>query len=273
MITSFISYLQNIKGYSANTAVAYEKDLRTFAKYINKEHTGKRWSTLTRYEIDQYITHLTKEGKAAATINRHLSAISSLYNFMRREGLKIDNPCKYESRKKIAKRVVNTIPIDDIKAAAQQCTPTQRVIINTLISTGIRAQELLELQTTDIDIRHHSLRVRGKGQKERLVPTTSENILELLQFAGRRQGRIFGTMTQRELRGEVWEALRKVSSAKQLSPHAIRHTFATELTRAGMPTSTLAEILGHANVQTTQKYIDSAQLNTAAAYKQYQQFN
>lgn len=273
MITQFIQYLTAIRGYSGNTAIAYEKDLRTFAKYINSERTGKRWSTITREDVDQYIIYLSTNGKSAATINRHLSAISSLYNYMKREGLEVDNPCKYESRKKLAIRVVNTIPVADLEAAAQQGTPTQRVILHTLMATGIRAQELLDLMTTDIDVRNHSLRVRGKGMKERLVPTTTANVLELLQYSGKKIGRIFGNMTQRELRTEVWKALRNVSSAKQLSPHAIRHTFATEMTRAGMPTTTLAEILGHNSVDTTQKYVSQAQVNTAAAYNQFYHLN
>ena len=257
MIQEYMNYLENIKGYSPNTTSSYAKDLHNFVEWARFNIVGARWSTITMSDIDNYITDMAKAGLKPATTNRHLSAISGLYRYMKREGLMTDNPCHYESRRKIGQTIPNTIPLNDLKSAYEQSNGVVKVMLALLISTGIRIQELLDLEWDDINFVDNSLRIHGKGNKERFVYTTNE-YLEILRNVYQNQaqtGKIF-LLNQREARKMIFDALKPYSKAKQLSPHAIRHSFATHLANDGVNASTIGAILGHKRLETTQKYID-----------------
>lgn len=118
MIHEFINYLVNVKGYSRNTAEAYEKDLHDFCRFLQTKNSGTRWSTIQLCDIDEYKAHMMKRSMSAATINRHLSSISAIFRYFQREGLLNENPCKYESRHRQAQQVPNVIPMDEILKAA-----------------------------------------------------------------------------------------------------------------------------------------------------------
>lgn len=257
MIQEYMNYLENIKGYSPNTISSYVKDLHNFVEWARFNIAGARWSTITIIDIDKYITDMAKAGMKPATTNRHLSALSGLYRYMKREGLMTENPCHYESRRKIAQTIPNTIPLKDLKIAYENAHGVVKVMLALLISTGIRIQELLDLEWNDINFVDNSLRIHGKGNKERFVYTNSE-YLETLRMVYQYQcqkGKIF-LMNQREARRMVFDALKPYTKAKQLSPHAIRHSFATHLANEGVNASTIGAILGHQQLDTTQKYID-----------------
>ena len=266
MLTRFENYLRNIKGYSERTCSEYLKDLKGFARWAKAYKEDARWSTLTRSDIDEYITMRAKEGIKPATTNRELASISALYRYFIREGLLTSNPCRYQSRRKQPKRLPNTIPAEDLKAAYDNSFGLVHVWLGLLATTGIRISELLALRWEDIDFKACSLEIMGKGAKERIVYTSPE-YLELMRQAYERkpaEGRIF-RYDQRDARYMIWQALKPYSRAKQLSPHAIRHTFATNLAGNGVNVVTIASILGHNQIDTTQKYIDMAQMDRKTA--------
>lgn len=263
MIKEFISYLSNTRGYSQNTVTAYEKDLKQFVHFI-RQWDGIRWSTITREHIDQYISEMVSKGKSPSTTNRALAAISCLYEFMMRQGYDVEDPCRKESRRKVAQRVPNTIPVNDLKKAYESSYGAVRIMLGILCTTGIRIQEMLDLEYEDINFDESTLKIRGKGNKERVVKTTPKQLKELREVVrlNHATGKIF-PITQRDARYMIWEALRPYTTARQLSPHAIRHTFATELAKKGMPTATIAMTLGHSHIETSQQYIDLGQMQTA----------
>lgn len=263
MIQKYINYLRNLRGYAENTAVSYEKDLRAFVTWVRGNVPGATWSTLTRDDIDRYIMTLASAGLKPATTNRRLAAISGLYNYMRREGYEVENPCRYESRRKRAKTIPNTIPANDLRAAYDHAVGATKVMLGLLITTGIRIQELLDITWEDIDFEDLSIKITGKGNKQRRVYTQAAQLetLRLLKEQQAVSGRIF-TIDQRTARTMIWESLKPYSSARQLSPHAIRHTFATQLATQGVNVTTLAKILGHDRIGTTQQYIDMTQSDT-----------
>ena len=123
MINEFKTYLTSIKGYSPLTAESYGKDLTAFASWMRENKQAPRWSNVTRDDVDAYVKHLVSRGLKPATTNRHLSSIAALYNYMRREGMQVENPARYESRRKVAHHVPNTIPVEDIKRAIASSTP------------------------------------------------------------------------------------------------------------------------------------------------------
>lgn len=274
MLTRFENYLRNIKGYSVRTCSEYLKDLKAFARWAKANKQDARWSTLTRSDIDDYISMRAKEGIKPTTTNRELAAISALYRFFIREGLLKNNPARYQSRRKVGFHLPNTIPSEDLQAAYKNSFGVVHVWIGLLSTTGIRISELLGLNWEDIDFKTCALEIKGKGNKERLVYTTPE-YLDLMRQAYERnptEGRIF-RYSERDARYMLWEALKPYSRAKQLSPHAIRHSFATSLAKQGVNVATIATILGHKSIETTQKYIDMAQMDCRAVSAQYSPLN
>ena len=274
MLTRFENYLRNIKGYSDRTCSEYLKDLKGFARWAKAYKEDARWSTLTRSDIDEYITMRANEGIKPATTNRELSAISALYRYFIREGLMTSNPARFQSRRKQGEHLPNTIPSEDLRKAYAHSVGVVHVWIGLLSTTGIRISELLGLNWEDIDFKSCSLEIHGKGNKDRIVYTTAE-YLDLMRQAYERnptEGRIF-RYSERDARHMIWEALKPWSRAKQLSPHAIRHTFATSLARQGVNVATIATILGHNRIATTQKYIDMAQMDCRAVSAQYSPLN
>lgn len=266
MLTRFENYLRNIKGYSERTTSEYLKDLKGFSRWLKANKEGARWSTLTRQDIDKYINYRAENGIQPATTNRELSSISALYRYFIREGLLTQNPCRFQSRRKQAKKLPNTIPSDDLQAAYNNTFGLVHVWIGLLATTGIRISELLALRWEDIDFKACSLEIMGKGSKERIVYTSSDYLKELQAAYERKplEGRIFN-YDQRDARYMLYQALKPYSRAKQLSPHAIRHTYATNLAGNGVNVVTIATILGHSHIETTQKYIDMAQMDRKAA--------
>lgn len=274
MLTRFENYLRNIKGYSERTCSEYLKDVKAFAQWAKANVKDARWSTLTRSDIDEYITMRAKEGIKPTTTNRELASISALYRYFIREGLLKTNPARFQSRRKVGYHLPNTIPSEDIQKAYANSFGVVHVWLGLLATTGIRISELLSLKWEDIDFKTCALEINGKGNKDRLVYTTPE-YLELMRQAYERkpiEGRIF-RYSERDARHMIWEALKPYSRAKQLSPHAIRHSFATSLAKQGVNVATIATILGHNRIATTQKYIDMAQMNCQAVSAQYSPLN
>lgn len=270
MIKQYINYLRTLKGYSENTCQSYEKDLKDFTRWAKANLIEASWSTLTRDDIDSYISDMVDAGLKPATTNRRLAAISGIYRFFKRQGYNVTNPVQYESRRKLGEHIPNTIPYKELKLAYEHSYGIVKVMLGLLSTTGIRIQELLDITWEDIDFKSSSIKVHGKGNKERIVYTSPEQLSTLKEVMNLnpQSGQIFN-QDQRTTRRMIWEALKPYSNAKQLSPHAIRHTFATHLAEMGVNTSTLQGILGHKHLETTQQYIDLGQTAAKQACLQY----
>lgn len=261
MIDHFVTYLRSIRGYADNTIRAYESDCRGFAAFIRQRRVDARWGNITRDDIDAYMIALQEAGKKPTTTNRILASLSALYRYFQREGLTDNNPCKYESRRKTPTTIPTTINVKQLQKAYDKATGMTKTMLGLLASTGIRLQELLNLNWEDIDFTNNSLRIHGKGSKERLVYTSASMLASMRERTKdfRPSGRIFW-IGQRTARYRLYHALVPYCKASQLSPHAIRHTYATELAKAGVTTAEISKILGHTHLNTAQKYIDLAQV-------------
>lgn len=265
MIDNFIQYIRCIKGYSLNTCRAYEFDLRQFASYMTKKKDDARWGSIDRQDIDEYIIYLREQGAAASTTNRVIASISGIYKYFQREGMLTDNPCKFETRAKLPEAIPNTIPMADLFRAYDNAMGVTKTMIGLLSTTGIRIQELLDMKWEDINFEDNTIRIQGKGCKQRVVTTTAK-VLEPLREVSKYTnptGRMF-FLCQRRARFLIYEAVRPYTRARQVSPHAIRHSYATELAKQGANVATIGKVLGHKRIDTTQKYIDMAQVETAS---------
>lgn len=262
MIKEYLTYLTSIRGLSTATATAYGKDLRHFAEWAHKNVKDARWSTITRDDIDRYIQDRVTEGRKPATTNRALSAIAGIYGYFHRQGLLTESPCQFESRRKLAKTLPTTIPTADLKAAYKAATGKAKMLLGILATTGLRIQEALNLRYYDLNAERCTLTIHGKGQKDRIVYLSQEWARDITE-EGRTKNPsafIFG-WSQREAREIIERAIRPHSQAQKVNPHSIRHTLATELAVAGCNVSQIAELLGHTHLETTQRYINAAQVN------------
>lgn len=264
-IEEYIDFAKNIQGFSENTVKAYQRDLQQFAEWLLENKAEPRWSSVEQEDIDEYIKCRSKQGLSASSTNRILSSISGFYRYQIRMKRTDINPARYESRKKQPERVPNTIPMEDLKKCYKNCKGISKLMIGILATTGIRIQELLDIKWEDIRWQDSAIKIHGKGNKERLVYTSSEILEPLLQQSAyaRASNRIL-YISQRESRGILYHALRPFTKAKQVSPHAIRHTYATTLAQQGVPVTTIAKLLGHESIETTQKYINLTEIEAAS---------
>lgn len=264
MIISFTNYLTFNRGLSQNTVKAYTEALHDFASYINDYHQGTRWSTVTKSQIDEYVVNLVAEDYAPATIKQHISALRTFYRTCMAMGANIQNPARFVSTPKLGDELPKTIEREAIdKALASPTTSkTAKAVIAIIYETGIRLQELLDIRADDIDPDTQSIRVRGKGKKQRTVYYG-----ELTKTYGRCwHGEHF---TQRAVRHLVYTALKPYSKAKQLSPHALRHTYACQLLSNGMSIVAISKLLGHEHLETTERYAKLANNQTKEAYLKF----
>lgn len=274
MTTRFFNYLVSLRGYSPRTAYGYLSDLKTFSGWLSANRTHADFLSVTREDLDEYLTARCAEGCKPATTNRELASISAFYRYLRREGVINENPAQYESRRKVGLHQPNTIPPEDLRKAYNNASGLARILLGLFMTTGLRTCEVLAMKWEDINFSLCSIRLHGKGNKERDVYTTSDVLAPLAQAWREKQpkGVIF-RIAERRLRRVIYWALQPYSTAKQLSPHAIRHTFATEVARQGVNTSTLASMLGHNRLETTQHYIDMAQNDTKQAFIAFNMLN
>lgn len=272
MIQEYKTYMLAIRGMAINTVREYAKDISAFAIWAKENMEDARWSKIKRSDLDRYISEQAGQGISPATTNRQLAAISSIYNYMKREGYAVENPTRYESRRKIEKTQPNTITMSELKEAYRHTAGSERAMLGILMTTGIRIQELLDIRAEDINSDNSSIRIHGKGSKERTVYTTGAVIKEIQTIRTRQYGLIF-SMTQRNARTVIYNALRRYCTAPQLTPHAIRHTYATHLATRGVNVTTIAKILGHESIRTTQKYIDMTQQDVIKTMREMNLFN
>lgn len=260
MITKFVTYLVSIKGYSKNTAAAYERDLRQFARYSKLRNADARWSTMTMADVDAWIIAQSKNGRKPATLCREISSISAFYHFLKREGYDVENPARYESRPKIAKRIPHTIDMNTLMSAWGKTEGELHTILTILITTGVRIQECLDMTWDDIKWEDRKIVIHGKGGKDRFVFICDVLLWELQSVARDKKWRLFQGWSQERVRREMFWVSREFDSLKHFSPHTIRHTYATELAKMGANTTTIATLMGHESIKTTQKYIDMTQM-------------
>lgn len=225
--------------------------------------------------IRQFLAHLGEQNYSAATMARKIATLRSFYKWAERRGLAMGNPMTVIRTPRQAKRLPKAITIEQIERLlstpgdADVLGRRDRAMLETLYSTGIRVSELVGLQIGDLDLAGEALRVRGKGSKERIVPLGSHAIgainryIELLKadprLASRETGPLFvnkhgGRLSSRSVRRKLDKYLKQCGLDPTISPHTLRHSFATHLLDNGADLRSVQELLGHQSLSTTQVY-------------------
>jgi len=283
-IRSFIDSLHSEKGYAANTCRAYSHNLNEFVSFVSESYFSnenqKGADLLKADQIDSlmirgYLGFLYKKNKKV-TIARKLSAVRSFFRFLVKHGVILDNPLDLILTPKQKKAIPVYLPVDDIFRLLDSIkTDTlagtrNRAIFETLYSSGVRVSELEGLNVFDVDLKRCLIRVVGKGNKERIVPIGTKAIAAIKAYRKRLQkeagigedddntplflNKDHGRLTSRSIARILDKTARECGLLIPVSPHALRHTFATHMLDAGADLRVVQELLGHKSLSTTQKY-------------------
>jgi integrase/recombinase XerC len=270
-IDAFLTVLQGERGVSVHTLAAYAYDLRQFRTFLQEESVG-RWDAVTSPVVRRYLAVLGRL-HARTAIARKLSALRSFYRYLYREGKVARNPLALVKTPKLPRRLPKFLTPTEMTAvlgAPDPSTPLgarDRALLELLYATGMRVGEVTAVRVGDLTW-NGELRVLGKGRKERvvLVTTAAEDALRRYVEHGRSvlaarrdHGRLFvngrgGPLTERGVRLIVDRHIRAAAFDRHVSPHVLRHTFATHLLDGGADLRVVQELLGHASLNTTQIY-------------------
>lgn len=269
-IDRFCQYLAVERNASPNTVEAYRRDLEQFAAFVrNDQESAVAVTAVGHLLIRRYLALLHKEQKKS-TIGRKLAAIRSFFRYLLRQGVVAANPAELVSTPKREKRLPYHLNIDEVTTlveapAGSNLLPTRdRAILETLYSCGIRVSELTGLNVGGADLEGKTVRVLGKGGKERIVPLGSHAAHALEEYLTARNSPSLetplflnargGRLTRRSVARIIDRYILHLASMKKVSPHTLRHTFATHLLEGGADLRAIQELLGHASLSTTQKY-------------------
>lgn len=269
-----MEYLTVELGLSANTRQAYERDLRLFCKTLGFKNSDALVN-VSREQITGYMTQLKEKGLAAATIARKLAAIKAFYRFMTAEGYMDANPAEVVEAGTKGIKLPRVLSEDEVVRLLSQPDITtaegfrDRTMLEVLYATGMRVSELINLTLERVDLNMKYIIAFGKGSKERIVPLGSvaaeflqqylEKVRPKLTHAGRNTNIVFLAFGGHELtRQRFWQIIRacgrKANINKALTPHILRHSFATHLLDNGADLRSVQELLGHSDISTTQIY-------------------
>jgi integrase/recombinase XerC len=272
-IEEFLTYLRYEKGCSSNTVISYKNDLDEFAAFL----TGQAVSEADKISyklLHFYISGLGKSGLKPASIERKIASIKSLFKYLIRTGAVRKNPAALISSPKKDKRLPAVLESSEITALIDSIPESgilsirNKTVVMLLYASGLRVSELTGLNLGQIDFGEGVLIVTGKGSKQRIVPT-GERALSMLKryLACRRElapaagdtGALFLTkngkrLQDRMVRYIIDRYIRELSIQKHVSPHTLRHTFATHLLQNGAGIRVIQEMLGHESLSTTQIY-------------------
>jgi integrase/recombinase XerD len=276
LVLDFLSYLELERGLSRNTLNAYRTDLQQYGEFL----AGRGIDPLAvrPAEISDFLADLaTGNGRpacSASTIHRKSACLRSFYKHLRRDELIGDDPTASLSAPRRAKKlpqVLNYAEVQKLLAAPRGSEPTtlrDRALLEVMYACGLRASETIGLELSDIDLHEGFLRAHGKGSKERLVPLGRRAIAAISAYlrsgrpklvGERHEAKLFvnfrgGPLTRQGLYKIVQRHARDAGLAGQMSPHTLRHSFATHLLAGGCDLRAVQEMLGHADVATTQMY-------------------
>ena len=265
-IDKFIRYLEIEKAVSSHTLRAYRKDLEIFFDYAKTEP-----EKIDMIDVRGFVAEQIKEGMNKTSVGRRLSCIRSFFKFLHREGYIKSNPAKLVSNPKVSKLLPRFLSVDEVFSLVEKpegigfIPVRDKAILELLYSSGLRVSELSGLNIEDLNIKESLIKIRGKGKKERIVPVGSKAIDALKSYMIERMllkstdkalflNRMGTRLTDRGVRRIVVKYARDLAMYGRISPHTMRHTFASHLIQGGADLRVIQELLGHSSLSTTQKY-------------------
>ena len=271
LLKDFLSYLSLERGLSENTSRAYRVDIRKFYCFLDEKKA--ELENLKRDLISDYLWDQREKGKESSTVARNLVSVKMFFRFLNREGYVKEDPTEAMESPKLWQRLPEVLSvlevgrILDIIGGEKYPLIRDKAMLEMLYASGLRISELVNLRVNDINLEIGFVKCRGKGGKERIVPTGGKAIAEVKKYLTQSRPHYLKTETdclflnrsgKKISRQSCWKIMKKYARLagikKSISPHTLRHSFATHLLERGADLRSVQEMLGHANISTTQIY-------------------
>lgn len=287
-LQTFMQYLSVERGLARNTLESYERDLTQYIDYLIKLELQSMEQT-KKTHITHYLLHLKQLGRSNATISRTMVSIRSFYQFLVRERMISSDPSLHMITPKVTRRLPKALHVNEVEALLNcpQIETAQgmrdKAMLEVLYATGIRVSELVSLNTSSVNLSMGFLRVFGKGSKERIIPLGRIAIDYLDQYVRVRRVQLqkpnsdtdalfLNHLGTRLTRQGFWKIIKKYALKsqihKEITPHTLRHSFATHLLENGADLRSVQEMLGHADISTTQIYTHITKTRMKEVYDQ-----
>lgn len=282
-IEPFVEYLAVERGLSRNTLDSYRRDLEGFIRFLGPEPVPQE---IRQGQIIAFLGHLRQLGRANTTVSRNLASIRSFYHFLLREEVIMIDPTVNIETPKIEKRLPKVLSVREVERLldapdGQTLTGARdKAMLELLYATGIRVTELISIQLDDLNLSAGFLRCLGKGNKERIIPFGKMANAALLYYVQQARSKLQKDCDTNALflshlgaqmsRQGFWKILKKYAAAaeilRDITPHTLRHSFATHLLERGADLRAVQEMLGHADISTTQIYTHVTRTRLKEAY-------
>ena len=272
LIDDFINYVSHQKRYSRHTVYAYKNDLITFFTFMESFLTAKEISEFGSFIIRKWLTSLKELNIEVRSINRKMSTLRSFFKFLIKKQIILNSPMSSISTLRTPTRLIQTLSESDVRTLFTYVDfpdtwdgKTHELLLHILYNTGIRCDELVNLKISNINPYKLSIKVTGKGSKDRIIPVSRkliDMILIYIKCKSVKFNNIYLLVTSKGLKlypkyvyNTVYLYLSAVTTIDNRSPHVLRHTFATHLMRNGADLTAVKELLGHNSLASTQIYI------------------
>ena len=275
-IRKFLDFLVVEQGYSENTIAAYRNDLSQFARFLTEmDPPFTSWAEVKKDNIVSYILHLKEREYTSSTVARKVAAIRSFFHFLLAEGIIKDDPTATLDSPRVKKRLPKALSHDLVNRllaeAGRSSKPKgqrDKALLELLYATGMRVSELVLLNIGDVNLASASVRCFGKGAKERIIPIYDRAVDALVEYLRKGRPRLMKDVNEKALflnhRGKrltrqgLWLIIKRyadeIGMASEVTPHTLRHSFATHMLSGGAGLREVQKLLGHANISTTQVY-------------------
>jgi integrase/recombinase XerD len=292
-IELFLAFLSVEKGFSVNTRAAYYNDLSQLADFVSQDASKRGvipvWSNFNRQGMLSYMLNLKERKYADTTVARKVAAARSFFNFLVAEGRLKDNPMENIGSPNVGRALPKPISIAQVRLLLEQptkqSTPESKrdsAMLELLYASGMRVSELVSLNIGNVDTTGGFVRCLGKGNKERLIPIYQQAAQVVDEYVKEARPRLVHNIGEKALfvnrRGDrltrqgFWQILkgyaRDAGLDKEITPHTLRHSFATHMLSGGADLRSVQELLGHANISTTQVYTHLTGEHVRHAYEQ-----
>ncbi|MFS0751517.1 site-specific tyrosine recombinase XerD [Oceanobacillus sp. 1P07AA] len=288
-VEDFFHFLRIERGLSENTLSSYKRDLTNYLQYMKDHDKTASWDKISRTDIMGFLYTLKDQGKSTATISRHISSIRSFHQFLIREQITANDPSLHIETPKKDRKLPDILSQDEVDRLLDidmesKLSIRNKAMLELLYATGLRVSELISLKVSDLHLTMGFVQCFGKGSKERIVPLgdTAKYYLEKyisearnsLIKKNRQEDALFVNQHGRRLtRQGFWKILKgltlEAGIVKSITPHTLRHSFATHLLENGADLRMVQEMLGHADISTTQVYTHVTKARLKDMYQAY----
>jgi integrase/recombinase XerD len=289
-IKDFTHFLMDEKGLAQNSIVSYERDLKSYSKYLINVEKVVTYSNVERIHIIHFLGYLKEQGKSARTIARHIASLRAFHQFLLRKKVMEHDPSVHIETPQLERSLPIVLSMKEVEVLLDY--PDQgnhyglrdKAMLELLYATGIRVSELINLKSTDVHLTMGFIRCIGKGNKERIIPIGKTATLAIEQYIniGRSkfvskkhsEDALFLNHHGKQLtRQGFWKILKKLAGdagiKKELTPHTLRHSFATHLLENGADLRAVQELLGHVDISTTQIYMQVTKTRLKDVYSKF----